>query len=121
MRRLALLTAAGMMLAALAASPAARAEVPSIPTLEGPVTGPGPMHPAIRLGPDGTNPDDFDYVAEEFFVSGFAAGTPYKVRVLVRRPSKPNKFSGIVVYEPTHRGGNALIFQFARYGILQHG
>ena len=120
MRRLALLSMSSILLGALAAAPASAA-VPATPTVEGPITGPGPMHPAIRLGPGGTNPDDFDYVAEEYFVSGFAAGTPYKVRVVVRRPSKPNKFSGIVVYEPTHRGGNALIFQFARYGILQRG
>jgi hypothetical protein len=123
MQKPALAIASSILLAAalFAAAPVVHAAVPAIPTVEGPITGPGPMHPGMRLGPDGTNPDDFDYVAEEFFVSGFAAGAPYKVRVLVRRPDKPHKFSGTVVYEPTHRGGNALIFQFARFGILQHG
>jgi hypothetical protein len=104
-------------------SPPAQAVVPGIPTVEGPITGPGPMHPGIRPGPDGTNPEDFNYIVDEYFVSGNAGptGAPYKVRVLVRRPALPQKFSGIVVYEPTHRGGNALIFQFARFGNLTRG
>ena len=112
---LALLCAAG--------AAAALAVVPATPTVEGPITGPEPMHPGIRVGPDGTNPSDFDYVVDEYFVSGIAgpAGATYKVRMLVWRPSKPQKFSGVVVYEPTHQGGNALICQFARYGILQRG
>lgn len=105
----------------LASAPAARAVVPTIPAIEGPITGPGPMHPGMRLGPDGTNPGDFEYVSDEYFVSGTAAGASYKVRVLVSRPDRPRKFTGVVVYEPTHRGGNALIFQFARYGIAQRG
>jgi hypothetical protein len=81
------------------------------------------MHPGIRIGPEGTNPTDFDYVVDEYFVSGTAgpAGATYKVRMLIWRPANPQKFSGVVVYEPTHQGGNALICQFARYGILQRG
>ena len=101
----------------------AGAVVPATPTVEGPIVGPGPMHPGIRLGPEGTNPEDFDYIVDEYFVSGTAGpkGAPYKVRVLVRRPSNPQKSSGVVIYEPTHRGGNGLIFQFARYGNAQRG
>lgn len=106
-----------------AAAPDAQAVVPNTPTVEGPITGPGPMQPGIRLGPEGTNPEDFNYIVDEYFVSGTAGpkGAPYKVRILVRRPSNPQKSSGIVIYEPTHRGGNGLIFQFARYGSAQHG
>jgi hypothetical protein len=95
--------------------------VPPFPTVEGPITGPGPMFPGIRPGPEGTNLDDFDYIVEEFFISGTAAGQPYKTRILLRRPANINKFSGIVVAEPMHRGGNALICQFARFGIGQRG
>ena len=97
--------------------------VPDIPAVEGPITGPEPMHPGIRQGPESTNFADFDYVVDEYFVSGFAGptGATYKVRMLVWRPAKPEKFSGVVVYEPTHQGGNALICQFARYGIYQRG
>jgi Alpha/beta hydrolase domain len=91
--------------------------VPPFPTVEGPITGPGPMFPGIRPGPEGTNLEDFDYIVEEFFISGIANGNPYKTRIVVRRPPKVKKFSGIVVAEPMHRGGNALICQFARFGI----
>jgi hypothetical protein len=112
---------AGAVLAGLAA--AAVAVVPSIPTVEGPITGPGPMHPGIRPGPEGTNLEDFGYVTEEFFVSGTAgpANASFKVRLLVRRPANPAKFSGMVLGEPTHRGGNALICQYARFGIGKRG
>ena len=99
------------------------ADVPDTPVVEGPITGPEPMHPGIRQGPEGTNFADFDYVVDEYFVSGNAGPTDatYKVRMLVWRPAKPEKFSGTVVYEPTHQGGNALICQYARYGIYQRG
>jgi hypothetical protein len=98
--------------------------VPATPMVEGPITGPEPMHPGMRPGPEGTNLiADFDYVVDEYFVSGTtgSAATPYKVRMLIWRPAKPEKFSGVVVYEPTHQGGNALICQYARYGIAQRG
>jgi hypothetical protein len=98
--------------------------VPATPTVEGPITGPEPMHPGMRLGPEGTNLlADFDYVVDEYFVSGTtgAAAAPYKVRMLIWRPAKPKKFSGVVVYEPTHQGGNALICQYARVGIAARG
>jgi len=110
-------------LAMLASASLAHAVVPNTPTLEGPITGPGPMHPGFREGPAGTNPSDFGYVSEEYFASGTAgpSNAPYKVRVVVFRPRLSKRFEGTVVYEPTHRGGNALIFQFARYGILQRG
>ena len=73
----------------------ARAVVPPIPTLvEGPITGPGEMHPGIRPGPDGTNLGDFGYVTEEYFVSGTAAGQPYKTRILIRKPPTPSSSVG---------------------------
>jgi Alpha/beta hydrolase domain len=99
----------------------AQTTVPPIPTVEGPITGPGPMHPGVREGPPGTNLQDFGYLTEEYFISGTADGTPYKTRILVRKPSRAHKFSGFVVAEPTHRGGNALICQFARFGIGKRG
>lgn len=81
------------------------------------------MHPGMRPGPDGTNLFDAGYVVDEYFVSGTAGptGAAYKVRMLVWRPAKPKDFSGVVVYEPTHQGGNALICQFARFGIAKRG
>ena len=113
-----LVSAAFTLMALLAA---AHAAVPDIPTVEGPITGPGEMQPGIRPGPSGTNLQDFGYIMEEYFVSGVAAGQPYKTRLLLRKPPNPEKFSGVVVGEPTHRGGNGLICQFARFGIGQRG
>ncbi|MBF9135519.1 hypothetical protein I0C86_42490 [Plantactinospora sp. S1510] len=115
------------LLATLPASPGVAATavapvaVPALPTVEGPIAGPGPMFPGIRPGAAGTNLEDFDYVSEEYFVSGIANGAPYKTRILVRHPAKARKFSGEVVAEPLHRGGNALTCQFAHYGIAQRG
>src|SRR5258706_4578014 len=111
-------SAAFTLMALLAA---AHAAVPDIPTVEGPVTGPGEMQPGIRPGPGGTNLQDFGYIMEEYFVSGIAAGQPYKTRLLLRKPPNPNRFSGVLVGEPTHPGGNGLICQFARFGIAQRG
>ena len=111
------IAAAALLLCGLPTAGAQAQVVPDIPTVEGPITGPGPMHPGIRPGPEGTNLEDFDYVTEEYFVSGVAAGTPYKTRILIRKPRNSQKFSGMVVGEPTHRGGNALICQYARFGI----
>jgi hypothetical protein len=110
--------------------PAAIGVVPDLPVIEGPITGPGPMHPGIRPGPDGTNLEDFDYFDEEYFVSGKTVTTladgstrldPYKTRIVLRKPKTPQKFSGFLVGEPTHRGGNGLICQYARFGIGQRG
>jgi hypothetical protein len=125
-RSLPSLLAAALLAAAAAlgaVAPDAGAVVPATPTVLGPITGPEPMHPGMRPGPAGTNPEDFDYVVDEYFVAGTAgpSGATYKVRMLVRRPAKPEKSSGIVIFEPTHQGGNALIFQFARFGALERG
>ncbi|HZD20405.1 MAG TPA: alpha/beta hydrolase domain-containing protein, partial [Burkholderiales bacterium] len=98
----------------------ARAAVPDLPTIEGPITGPGDMQPGIRNGPEGTNLEEFGYTVEEYFISGVAAGVAYKTRILIRKPPL-EKFSGVLIAEPTHRGGNGLICQFARYGIAQRG
>ena len=93
---------AGALVSAVMLIPAAHAAVPDIPTVEGPITGPGEMQPGIRPGPVGTNLQDFGYVMEEYFVSGVAAGQPYKTRLLLRKPPHPEKFSGVLVGEPTH-------------------
>jgi hypothetical protein len=117
------LVAAALLLMSLA--PVQAQSVPRLPTIEGPITGPGPMHAGgVGGGPAGTRLiADFGYIVEEYFVSGFAGPTnaPYKVRMLIWRPPTPEQSTRIVVAEPTHRGGGALICQFARYGIGQRG
>lgn len=62
---------------------------------------------------------DFGYVTEEYFVSGIADGSPYETRIVVRRPARPEKFSGLVVAEPMHFSGAALICQYAQLGIAE--
>jgi hypothetical protein len=101
--------------------PAHTVSVPD--AVSAPITGPGPIQIAMRNGPDGTNFDDLGYTQTEYFVSGTAGPDhePYTVRMIVRAPANPSDSSGVVVYEPTHRGGNDLICQFARLGIGQRG
>jgi Alpha/beta hydrolase domain len=64
---------------------------------------------------------DFNYVTQEYFVSGVADGSPYATRIVVRRPAVPQKFSGLVVAEPMHFSGSALICQYAQLGIAMSG
>jgi hypothetical protein len=81
----------------------AAAEVPN-PTAEGPVEGGTHGYPwnhsLVPLSGDG-----YDYTEREFFYGGTAtnltsgATAPYKSRMLVRLPSDPAKFTGIVVVE----------------------
>jgi len=99
----------------------AGAEVPAMPALEGPITGPGPMYPGLRPLTPGTEPADFGYLTEEYFVSGTAAGQPYKTRILVRRPEPAERFSGIVVAEVLHSNGFAVTFEPARKSVLLRG
>ena len=61
----------------------------------------------------------YNYVEEEYFISGTAdafrhteAGTepfktdlPYTTRIVVRRPANPERFSGVVHFEPIHPTG----------------
>ncbi len=98
-------------LAALLASPASA--VPD-PVVNGPIPGaPNVPNPLIDISA-------FGYVEEEFFVSGSATSytsavpltqdgfwnavpggfnEPYTTRIVVRRPSNPASFNGVVVVE----------------------
>jgi hypothetical protein len=90
-------------------------QVPN-PTVTGPVpqnVPPGdPSHDYIFFTSEIV--DDFGYVEEEFFIEGTAnvydtpplttgtivsSGHPYKTRIVVRRPRKPQRFNGTVVLE----------------------
>ena len=111
-----------IVLLLLAAPVQAQFVVPPLPIVDGPITGPGEVYPGLRppLTP-GSEPADFGYVTEEFFVSGTANGQPYKTRILVRRPEPADRFSGIVVSEVMHSNGFAVTFQPARKSILLRG
>lgn len=98
----------------------AGAAVPPVPAVSGAVTGPGTMYPnpAVSIVPTAVKVEDFPYVTEEFFVSGSALGAPYTTRIIVRRPTDPSTFSGVVVSEALHAGGRSLVFEWSRVSIL---
>ena len=81
---------------------AGQAVVPD-PVVEGPITGGIHGRPWQSYVPDyGPNSDiaAFGYVEEEFFVSGTSdQQTPFKTRIVVRRPGDPAEFSGTVFAE----------------------
>ena len=99
---------------------AAYAAVPPVPTLAGPITGPGLMYPnpLVSVVPAAVKVEDFPYITEEYFVSGTAKDAPYATRIIVRRPKDPGTFSGVVVSEALHAGGRSLIFEWSRLSIL---
>jgi hypothetical protein len=101
----------------------------SIPTVTGPIASTPTDFPFIALGFSVEPPVPDGYVEQEYFFSGTgtlyeytpagiqlvtpcpAAATlgctiPYTTRMLVRRPVKPNKFSGTVVIEPLNPSAN---------------
>jgi len=92
-----------------------------IPMVSGPITAPGVMFPGLREVPKGTAPEDLGYVANEYFVSGTAAGKPYTTRIVVRQPKDPKKFSGIVVSEVMHSSGNSWMFYTTRLYMINQG
>jgi hypothetical protein len=98
----------------------ALAATPPVPTLTGPVAGPGMMYPnpPINIVANAVTVEDFPYITEEYFVSGTAAGSPYTTRIIVRRPRNASAFSGTVVAEALHAGGRSLIFEWSRQSIL---
>ncbi len=98
----------------------AQTAAPAVPTLSGPLTGPGLMYPdpAIGVVPAAVQVDAFPYVTEEYVASGTAAGQPYATRLIVRRPREVNTFSGVVVAEAMHAGGRSLVFEWSRESIL---
>jgi hypothetical protein len=99
---------------------AAAAAVAPVPSVSAPIAGPGAMYPnpPINVVPGATRVEDFPYVTEEFFVSGTAQGAPYTTRIIVRRPTDPATFSGVVVGEALHAGGRSLVFEWSRVSIL---
>jgi len=115
------LVALGVLAAsALVPATASRAQpaVPPLPTaVESPPVGNGvifKMNPLVDIGGGSLDPAAFGYVEEEFLVSGAAnvyqygptgavevktPAVPYTIRILVRRPENPQRFSGKVQVE----------------------
>ena len=105
----------------LAVAHGAAAAVAPVPTVSAAIAGPGAMYPEPGRSTSCRTPpkvEDFPYVTEEFFVSGTAQGAPYTTRIIVRRPTDPATFSGVVVAEALHAGGRSLVFEWSRVSIL---
>ena len=87
-----------------------------LPTVTGPITITDSSYPFLdRLGPPRIAMFEAGYLEEEYFISGYSnvytwdannnpvvrtADAPYATRIIVRRPAKPQKFSGTVWVEP---------------------
>src|SRR6476646_3420 len=110
-----------LLLAVLLGIGSALAEVPPMPSFEGPITTGGDMYPGLRPEAPGTTAADFGYATDEYFVSVTASNQPYKTRILVRHPLPPERFSGIVVTESMHSNGFAVTFEPARKYFFMRG
>src|SRR5215831_8445489 len=66
------------------------------------ITGPGKFFETLMELKPGDDLAHFGYVTKEYFVSGTAAGQPYKTRIVIRRPSDNSRFSGLVLAESMH-------------------
>src|SRR5262249_7385731 len=102
----------------------------TLPTVTGPIPSTATNFPFIALGFDVEPPLPEGYVEEEFFVSGTGnlyeytptgiqivtpcpaiaargcSNLPYTTRMLVRRPSDPERFNGTVVIEALNPSAN---------------
>ncbi|MFK5689080.1 alpha/beta hydrolase domain-containing protein [Ornithinimicrobium sp. LYQ92] len=89
--------------------------------VEGPMTD-GPHSRAVVLEPYGTErTPTYDYVQEEYFVSGEAAGAPYRTRILVRRPAQVQRANGLVVAEVSHIWGGTSVWRALNRHLMRHG
>lgn len=92
-----------------------------LPSVSDEVTGPGPIFDSAPSHAPGLGPDDFDYDAREYFVSGTADGRPYTTRLVVRMPRDPSRFSGLVLAESMHYSGAAHAFEFTAAYTMDSG
>jgi hypothetical protein len=106
-----------VLLAPLVSASLASAQTVPNPLIEGPIPGTAPGDPLSSVLEE-TYPFFSTYVdlagsnwvEEEFYMSGqgdaydrdgnlVASDVPYKTRIIVRRPTQPNKFNGVVLME----------------------
>jgi len=80
--------------------------VSAIATASPEITAPGKFYETLMALKPGDDLAHFNYVTKEYFVSGTANGQPYKTRIVIRKPADNAKFSGLVLAESMHPGGN---------------
>jgi Alpha/beta hydrolase domain len=109
------------------AAPAADPNLPdkptavSIPSISSEVTAPGTIFDSAPSLPPGKGLAHYGYEAKEYFVFGTANKQPYKTRIVVRKPTDKNKFSGLVLAEAMHPSGAAHMFEFTSTYTMSSG
>ncbi|MCZ6774801.1 MAG: alpha/beta hydrolase domain-containing protein [Proteobacteria bacterium] len=93
----------------------------AIPTISAKVTGPGTMYQSVQSWPPGKDLPHFNYVEEEYLVTGTARGEPYKTRIVVRKPADDAQFSGFVMMEAMHPSGHTPIFEYTSNYFMDSG
>jgi hypothetical protein len=120
--RIMMMIAIALLLGAtgIVSPPSAWGAVAPVPSISGPVAGPGLMYPnpPVSIVPTAVKVEDFPYVTEEYVVSGMVNDAPYATRIIIRRPKDVKAFSGTVVAEALHAGGRSLVFEWSRVSIL---
>lgn len=94
-----------------------------LPTMEGPIIEPGFIYIDILEQGFPLRAADCGYLVEEYFVSGTAAGEPYKTRILVRHPGDDAgvAFTGHAIVESMHGTGIPYVWNFTRDYLMSHG
>jgi hypothetical protein len=92
----------------------------SIPAIA-PNTGPGERYNSAPGQWPGHEMAHFNYVADEYVLSGTADGETYKTRLVIRRPEDMSRFSGLVLLEPMHPAGFAHGFEHHSVYMMDAG
>src|SRR5688500_20259460 len=102
-----------LLLASAATALAQAVTPPPVPTVLGPIAGPGRMYPdpPVSVVADSPQVEDFPYITEEYFVSGTAGGQPYTTRIIIRRPETANTLRGQAVEEALTAGRRSLVIE----------
>ena len=96
-------------------------QIPALPAIEGPISRPGDMFIADVESGQPEPVVNYGYGFDEYFVSGLAVGSPYKIRVLVIRPSDMSQFSGHTLVENNHAQNRPLVWRYTRDYNLSRG
>jgi hypothetical protein len=77
---------------------------------------------AVVLDPYGVDRmPGYDYLQEEYFVSGVASGHAYTSRILVRRPADMSRFNGRALAEVSHIWGGTSVWRAYNRQIMRGG
>ena len=103
------------------AAPVAPPVVSPVASASPEVTGPGKFYETLMELKSTDDLAHFNYVTQEYFVSGSANGQPYKTRIVIRRPADNARFSGLVLAESMHPSGNPWMFHFTHVYSMTSG